>query len=266
MKPKLLLCLALVLSGGWFGLWPAHAEETNVPVSTNLAQIYIAATLKTKWPEAKVTLYRTTGGTVQPVARHEIVTVIYGPHTNDWGVLAFVDPETGYAWIGSGFDAGQMFYLETESGIVRGEVDFAAMALGAPRPDQKDVANGAMAYGDLYWDRSLVPKVERGENIDAVIEQFNKTNGLQAAGFEMRQERSTVLENSLQGVETGLNPWLFQIERQGSRFKMTTVEAVEVSDGKVRLDLKNPTGSHQASVWIDLKTWQVVKTIQDGKP
>jgi hypothetical protein len=35
MKPKLLLCLALVLSGGLFGCCIARADETNAPVSNN---------------------------------------------------------------------------------------------------------------------------------------------------------------------------------------------------------------------------------------
>jgi hypothetical protein len=82
----------------------------------------------------------------------------------------------------------------------------------------------------------------------------------------MPEERRISLGDNLHQVENGLDPWLFQDQGHGSQFKATTIEAIDVSDGKLRLDLKNPTGSHKASVWIDLKTWQVVKTIQDGKP
>jgi hypothetical protein len=115
MKPKFILCLALVLSGGLFGHFNiASADEANA------AQSYVTATVKTNWTDAKVTLYRTTGGTAQLDAKREVVTLCYGTYTNDCDVLAFVDPETGNAWIGSGFDFGQMFYLETESGIVCG--------------------------------------------------------------------------------------------------------------------------------------------------
>ncbi len=260
MKPKLILCIALVLRGGLFGCYNiASASETNA------AQSYVAATVKTNWTDAKVTLYRTTRGTVQLAAKREVVTVCYGPYTNDWDVLAFVDPETENAWLGSSMVIQPKFYLETESGIVRGTVLFGGMALGGFSPDEHDVnTNGVMAYGDVYWDRSLFSSVKRGENVDAVIEQFDKNNGLELVTEPKFPEKTTVIENSLQRIENGLNPWFFVDERQGSQ-SVTTIEVVDVSDGKLRLDLINPTGNHKASVWIDLKTWQVVKTIQDGK-
>jgi hypothetical protein len=268
MKPKLLLGLALVLSGGLVGLFNyASADETNAPASTNTAQSYAAATVKSNWMDAKVILYRTTGGAVQLYAKREIVTVRFGPYTNDVNVVAFVDPDTGNAWVGSSFDFGQIFYLETESGIVCGNVFFGgAAALGAPRRDINGVIVGSEVSGRVNWDRSFVARVNRGETVDAAIEQFNKHTELKSVDSGMRQERRTFLGDNLHRVENGLNPWLFQDERHGSQFKITTIEAIDVSDGKLRLDLKSPTGNHKASVWIDLKTWQVVKTIQDNKP
>jgi hypothetical protein len=266
MKPKIILCLALVLSSGLVGYSNiAHADETNSSTLTNAAQSYVTATVKTNWMDAKVNLYRAIGGAVQLDAKREVVTIRYGPYTYDLDVLAFVNPETGNAWVGLSANE-QIFYLESESGIIGGKVHFTAMALGAARSDELDVINGSMAYGDLYWDRSLVPNAKRGEDVDAVIEQFNKNNDLKSVATAMHRERTTVIENSLQRVETGLNPWFFLDERHGSQFAETTIEAIDVSDGKLRLDLKNPTGSHKASVWIDLKTWQVVKVVQDGKP
>jgi hypothetical protein len=248
------------MSGGLFGCFrTASANETNV------AQSYVTATVKTNWTDVKVTLYRTTGGEVQLNAKREIVTAIYGSYTNDVNILAFVDPETRNAWLGSSEVIQPKFYLETESGIVRGTVLFAGMALGGFRPDEHDVnTNGVMAYGEVHWDRSFFPSVKRGENLDAIIEQFNKNNGLKLVAEPMFPEKITIIENSLQRIENGLNPWLFVDERQGSQL-VTTIEAIDVSDGKLRLNLKNPTGSHKASVWIDLKTWKVVKVVQDGK-
>ena len=266
MKPKLTLCLTLVLIGILFGCsTTARADETNMPALTNAAQSYATATVKTNWMDAKVTLYRTTGGVVQLDAKREVVTVRYGPHTNDVDVVAFVDSDSGNAWVGSSFGFAAIFYLETESGIVRGNMLFSRLELGAPRPNEHDVINGALAFGVVIWNRSFVPSVKRGENVDAAIVQFNKNIDLKSVESGMRQERRTILENSRAGVETGLNPWLFQDEGHGSQFVETTIEAVDISNGKLRLDLKSPTGSHKASVWIDLKTWQVVKVIQDGK-
>ncbi len=179
--------------------------------------------------------------------------------------MAFVDPETGNAWVGSGIDIGQKFYLETETGIICGTVLFwGPIVLGAPRRDINGVIVGSEVGGRLNWDRSFVPRVKRGENVDAAIEQFNKTIDLKSVG-RMPEESFTPLGDNLRRVENGLDPWLFQDEGHGSQFKVTTVEAIDVSDGKLRLDLKNPTGSHKASVWIDLKTWKLVKAVEDGK-
>ena len=200
MKPKLILCLALVLSGGLI----ASADESNAPVSTNAAQSDVTARVKANWMDAKVTLYRAAGGAVQLDAKREVVTVCYEPYTNDWDVLAFVDPETGNAWVGSGIDIGQKFYLETETGIICGTVLFwGPIVLGAPRRDINGVIVGSEVGGRLNWDRSFVPRVKRGENVDAAIEQFNKTIDLKSVG-RMPEESFTPLGDNLRRVENGL--------------------------------------------------------------
>jgi hypothetical protein len=259
MKRKLILCLALVLSGGLFGCCIARADETNA------VQSYVTATIKTNWTDAKVTVYRATGGAVQLDAKREVVTVHNGPYyTDEVDVVAFLDNETGKAWVGSGFDAEPIFYIETESGIVCGRVGFLTANLGASRPDVNGAISGEEDYGFVIWDGSFVSSVKHGENVDAAIEQFNQNIELKSVE-RMPEKGRTILGDNLDRVENGLDPWLFQDEGRGSQFKETTVEAIDVGDGKLRLDLKSPSGSHKASIWIDLKTWKVVKTIQDGK-
>ena len=157
-----------------------------------------------------------------------------------------------------------MFFVETESSIVCGRVAFLRANLGASRPDVNGAISGEEDYGFIIWDGSFVSNVKSGENADAAIERFNKTIGLKSVE-RMPEVGRTILGDNLDRVENGLDPWLFQDEGRGSQFTVTTVEAIDVGDGKLRLDLKSPSGSHKASVWIDLKTWQVVKTIQDGK-
>lgn len=277
MKPKTILGLALVLSGGLCGYSRvARAEETYAPVSTNAASSYVTTILKTNWTDAAIALYRTKGSPIQLNAKREVVTLREGQYTNDIDVLAFVDPETGNAWVGSSGGIEPMFYLETESGILRGTVWFGIVALGAVRPDEHDVINGVMPFGQVNWDSSLVPTVKHGENADAVIEQLNKDKDLQSVVTGMRREKVTAIQNSLHRVDNRLNAWFFVDERsnprsffderRGSQPAVTTIGAIDVSDGKLRLDLKSPTGAHTASVWIDLNTWKVVKVVQDGKP
>jgi len=268
MKSKIILGLALVLGGGLLGCSRiAHADETNNPPSTNAAQSYVTATLKASWTNTSVTLHRTTRGPLVLGAKREVVTFREGQYTNDIDVLAFVDPQTGNAWAGSsGGIPPPSFYLETESGILRGTVWFGTVALGAVRPDEHDVISGIMPFGQVNWDCSLIPSVKHGDNVDAVIEQLDKDNNLQSIATGMRREKVTIIQNSLQRVNNGLNAWFFVDERPGSQSAATMAGVVDVSDGKLLLNLTSPTDAHTAGVWIDLNTWKVVKVLQDGKP
>jgi hypothetical protein len=280
MNSILLLAIALVWNSS---LIAVLAAETNAPGSTNLAQGYLHVEPTTGWMDTKVNLYRTKGGMVQLAAKRQDITG--GAYI---GMLAFVDPETGNAWAG-GIPSplfNPSFYLETESGILRGSVYFLTIQLGGTGVGIPDVRNGAIADGRVNWFRSVVPTMKRGENLDDVIEQLNRSNALQSVAMGMDLEKVTAIQDSLHGVDHGLNPWLFVDGRcyprsfldepptpslsvgQGPILQdaVTTITGVDVSDGKLRLDLRSPTGSHTASVWIDLKTCDVVKAIQDGKP
>jgi hypothetical protein len=288
MRHKLLIfVLALALSSCWFGY---SQTVTNAAAETNLSQI--SWTLNSDWKDTKVTLYQATGGTVQLNAKEAVITEYEGRengrflYTNDWVITAFVDPETGSAWLGfvptfhtSPAQPLTYFYLETKSGIVCGNVSFSEAYLNAIPAGLHDVINpGKIAWGDIRWFDSVVPNVKRGENLDTVIKQFNENGGLNGGLRWVLKARGhgqvTIIQNSMQHVENGLNPWLFVYAQNGSRFTETTIEAIDVEDENLRLDLKGPDGVHEsgssgvhtASVWIDLKTWKVVKAIQDNKP
>jgi hypothetical protein len=241
MKLKLILGLALVLGGGLFGCSTIVRHDS--------------ATVKTSWKDTKITLYRAASGAVQLDAKREVVTVVQGSNRDDWEVVAFVDPATENAWVGQTFTLEPIFYIETESNILSGVVSFESDASGMSQQN--------LETGEIIWNSSFVPNVKRGENVDAAIERFKKSDALKLLGGVSTDAGSLVIGNNKEQVENGLDPSLFQMEHRGSQFKETTIEAIDASDGKLRLDLKNPAGSHKASVWIDFKTWKVVKAIQD---
>ena len=85
--------------------------------------------------------------------------------------------------------------------------------------------------------------------------------------FKERAEPSTFLKPSWQRVDLrdALNPWFFTAAPFGSQPGGAKIERIRLSNKKLRLDLASPTGAYKASVWIDLKTWNVVNVVQDGK-
>jgi len=291
VKGKIILGIALALSVGLF-INPnfTRADGTNAPASTNATPEYATVKLKSGWDAGKITLHRTRGGPIQLDAKVEVVTEWTGPYTNDVGIVAFVDPETRNAWAGPNFGTLPAFYLEDEAGILRGTVWFGAVALGAGYPGQHDVINGVMAFGQVNWDRSLVPTVKHGETVDAVIAQLDQHHDLKSLAWGTNRAHTTIIQNSLHHIENGLTPWFFVDQRRGSDIDVTSVTGIAASGGILRLDLKGPllrpvdgkqlawipgvgpfdlqgpAGSHTASVWIDLKTWKVVRAMQDGRP
>ncbi|MGH7991129.1 MAG: hypothetical protein ACREDS_13185 [Limisphaerales bacterium] len=234
---------------------------------TNVSEYSV--TLKTNWTGATVTVYRTFGGPVQLDARRAIVTEIVAHRTNDFVVTAFVDPKTRNSWLGTTADfppdIQSRFYFETESGIYSGQVWFARGALGTVMPYEHNVIDGAEAFGEINWWGSLFPRVKR-ETIKTVVEQCNKNGGWKWVLAEKGNPQTTsIIEDSLRHIENGINPWFFVDEGRGQGLRVTTIESVETRGGISRLNLRSPSGAHRASVWIDPKTWKVLKVIQDGK-
>jgi len=60
-------------------------------------------------------------------------------------------------------------------------------------------------------------------------------------------------------IDNGINLWAFF----GG---LVIIKAVAVNDGQLYLEFTSHDGDHRAGIWIDLKTWQVVKTTQDANP
>ncbi|HEY1661345.1 MAG TPA: hypothetical protein VGI03_02910 [Verrucomicrobiae bacterium] len=277
MNFRLILCLALVLGCGFVCL---SQTTPNAAISTNSSQSY--EELKSNWTNIKVTVYRANGKVVQFNAKQAVVTQYQAfenghfLYTNDLAVTAFIDPETLNAWLGptmSDIFGQSQFYFETKTGILSGTIEFFASALDGipPANRSQDVLNGDGALGEVQWRGSLVSRVKRGETVEAVIHLYKPRSGW---NWWTGHNMNSLIEDSTRGIDNGLDPWLFVGERHGLQFIGTTIEAIDVSNGKLRLDLKGPggnhargsSGAHTASVWIDLKTWQVVKVVQDNHP
>jgi len=247
MKPKLILCLALVLSGGWFGC--AKAEQTVDIVDADVRALPKQVegeiwnkTLLTNWTDTKITLYRATGEVVQLNAKKAIYRIWT---TNNWAgnhssqnvcVVAFVDPKNGKVWLGS-VDTDKDFkisdlYVENDSGI------FGVRSI--------------LFAGTFYWHESLIARANPSKDVDAVIDRFEKNINV----WWLLERWEPISFSSYFRI------WFFYPHVTVSFIGATAIDHVEVTSGKLRLDFTSPAYKTKGSVWLDLKTWKFLKAVE----
>jgi hypothetical protein len=248
-RPKLILRLALVLSGGLSGCSETmHMSDT---VDADLRPLPKAVqgeiwnkTLKTNWTDTKITLYRATGEVVQLKAKKAIYQVWTtnnwaGNHSsNDRAVVVFVDQQNGKVWLGNANTDKDTnfkvldFYVENDSGIVS--------------------VSSILFGGAVQWHRSLIAKANPGEDVGAMISRLEKSIN----GWWLLEPRE----------ETSLSPcfrqWFFYPRVYASAIGVTDAEHIEVNDGEFRMDFTSPAYKTKGSVLLDTKTWKVIKTVE----
>jgi hypothetical protein len=275
MKPKPILGLALVLSGGLF-CKSVHAENVSPFLlnSTNSPQIYSDPTEETNWHDIKITLYRDSGEAAQLDAK--CITIQDG--TNSWSeenIVALVDSKTGNAWVGSLGWHEPYFFLETKMNIICGGILCGTTALGRSGGGE-NVFNGAAASVAVQWIYSFISNLKRDDTATSAVQEladevkeYGSWRKIYFAKF-FKQRKETSFPVSKRG-NNGINPWLFLPNQKAD---LITIAAIRFKDETLHLDLKGPdgihpngeTGVHTASVWIDVNTLKVTKIIQDGKP
>jgi hypothetical protein len=245
MNPKLLLGLALVLGGGLVGCSRQIAEAVDAdarPLPKAVQGEIWNKTILTNWTDTKVTSYRASGEVAQLNAKKAIYQIWT---TNNWagnhssqnvGVVAFVDPQNGMAWLGyANLDKGFKvldFYVEDESGIFSGR--------------------NYLFAGEWRWNSSLIAKAGPGEGVGAIINRFEKNiNGWWLLDIEKGIMLSPCFRD-----------WFFYPHVGVSYLGATPVDHVEVADGKLRLDFTSPAYQTKGNVWLDLKTRKMLKAVE----
>jgi hypothetical protein len=143
------------------------------------------------------------------------------------GVVAFVDPQNGKAWIGGANDLD--FFIEDDSEIFD--------------------LNRNLFSGTLSWRKSLIVKAVQDEDVGGMIRRFeNDVNGwwlLQTSGRTL--------------LSSYFRQWFFYPHVMVSYVGFTPIDRIEVNREKLRIDFTSPAYQTKGSVWIDLKTWKVLK-------
>ena len=274
MKPKLLLCLTLVLIGAaWvafissdrFSNWLLERKQypdfQEVSRSNDTSGTW-AKKLKTPWTDTKVVLYRSTGEIVQLAAKTAVYSVwSTRASTNqhkpfDAPVAALIDPVTGNAWVGR-VDTGEIetnefthangsistnfliytnLFIETGSEIVRGD---------------NIIDGGEFFDGSFTWDESVIKPGQSGERLDALIEQF-ETNRSSVWPFKHTHGESRFGHYFRRDF--------FSSGNMGAQ--SIPIQHIQVSAGKLRLDFDSWQLGTKGSVWLDLKTFAILKTVE----
>lgn len=157
-------------------------------------------------------------------------------------VTAFVTPETGRIWMGP----EQEYYIETDAGIVGFH-----MRLG----------------GTVFWCKSLAKEPTgtaktQGKKDDPSREFDREVSGSSlfdaqiGADRETRRKRKTHLDQKI-------SHWFFDEGVASSQSGLARILRAEISGGLLKLDLANPTGEYEASVWIDIDSRKATKADED---
>jgi hypothetical protein len=252
MKPKLIFCLALVLSGGLFGCSKTKPTGQTTDTVAVDADAWVLPkqvqgeiwnkTLLTNWTDTKITLYRANGDVVQLNAKKAIYRIWT---TNNWAnnhssldmpVVAFIDPLNGKIWLGSADTDKDFkisdFYVENDSGI------FGVRSI--------------LFAGTFNWHKSLIAKANPNEDVNAVINRFERS--INGWWLLERWEQTS--------FSSYFREWFFYPHVTVSFIGATAIDHNEVASGKLRLDFTSPAYKTKGSVWLDLKTWKVLKAVE----
>jgi hypothetical protein len=247
MKPKIILSLALVLSGGLFGCdknaqIPDAVDADVRPLPKAVQGEIWNKTIKANWTDTKITLYRAMGEAVQLNAKKAIYHVWT---TNNWagnhssadvGVVAFVDPQNGKVWLGNANTDKNFnvldFYVENDSDIFS--------------------VSRTLFGGTFSWHKSLIAKANPSEDTSAMISRFAK--GVNS--WWILEEPETTRLTSY------FHEWFFYPHMYDSISAIITTEHIQVTDGQLRMDFTSPAYETKGSVWLDTKTWKVLKAVE----
>lgn len=226
MKPRIILCLTLVLSGILFGCKsPSHPVVNNQNSSRKTI-------IKTPWKSQKINLYSLAGELTVVDAKKTRIEFTEEGFSHELRILIFVNPKTGNVWVGRDTD----FYFENTVGITGGWL------------------GGCI----LNWDASLIPKTKQEEKLDDVVNRFvTKTPHWKLWEPDADSETFTDLKFVL-------STYFFSPFENSSAPGAARLKKFGIKDRAIQLDLESPWGP-KGSVWISLDTHEILKAVENGK-
>jgi len=118
------------------------------------------------------------------------------------------------------------------------------------------LGSGVLLSGDSFYE---LPETNQDDTAIAHFEEDFKPEELRQEQIKRLSVNRMVLRDALSPYYTSDGPYA------GGRLVMLQVEAVDLTDGILRLDIRNPVTKIPAIVWIDLKTKKVIKSVVNGQ-
>jgi hypothetical protein len=267
MKPKLILCLALALSGGLFGCSTtarrADGTATNAPLQIRFIEPWTNITIKLVVPgssgtnaiksktveiQARQAVYeivQNLGSRTEPILGEQYLLVVHDPFTKKFcfveGKLDFyVSDRSGMK--GYGYNSGTIDPSGVSIEFADSKLDYnSAIAQFKKNIDVQKMADLEI-WGELEYDVAMTPKPmdeQKKDEMQSKAEQMiSKTINFGNAfdSFDLSDEHPPV------------------------------IEGVDITDGIMRLDFRETASTKRpASVWIDLKTKKAIRCLEDGQ-
>jgi len=161
MNPKLLLGLALVLSGGLFGCSKADhsTSEVAAPPSPRFPK-----TLKSKWTLQTNAIVEIPISPSDLKLKKAIYKAQYLPtNSMDIAVVAFRNPHSGRVWVGHEME----FYTETDSKIVGGFLKSGVVRWCDGLVSKQNDLESAIGVFDKEVDGSALARSCTGRDLDS---------------------------------------------------------------------------------------------------
>ena len=229
MKLKLLLCLALVLSGGFS---VAHADGTNAPVTTSANPKDITAKL----------VVPGSSGLFGAKCKIESVAAKEFNHKIKAGALsgadflfaAIHDPYTKMIYIVPSSPETNYFYISDKSGMIW---------------------CGLLEGGGFVCSKSPFEMPESAGGINVEIGRFESEYD------DLKLEEGKDANMFRIGLRTAVPALFFTTHSGSSQPARGTIQAIDMADGILHLNILSDGGKYVASLWIDLKAKKVIKSI-----
>jgi hypothetical protein len=212
---------------------PATTSGTTTAESTWTAQV--RSTMTDPWTVGAVLLYRRDGSTVPLKSRKATYVLRFPGSTRPLGdALAeskvFHDPTTGRAFAGQDTE----YYVETADGI----------------------AGFRYAFGVLQWFDSAITKAASKDTVDDLVHRY------QGDKLYYKLHEGSTQDTDLRPFV----PWEFFTDPPGS----STSGRIFMVDMKLKgeelmLRIDSPTRIYHATFYIDTKSKEVVRALNEGK-
>ncbi len=240
MQHKIILWFALALGGSLFGCGDtargADLPPFNTPTKLQLSGTWSNVTIKLVLPGSSNPPVKCSVAEIP--AQRAVYKVIPKPPLPYWGEFSILAAHNPHSKKNCLIAADHAFYALGKSGLT----GYTVFTPG------------------VYWSHSYLELPDSEGDLAAAIAKFEKEFDGRKLNDGLLQERHDRL-----GFQR-VSPIFYFLETPigGAKRVVMKVEAFEISDDILRLDLRNPATKAPATYWIDPQQRKVIKSVVDG--